>query len=754
MSFRHKLSIAFSLVLLLTIIVSMTSWWGMRKALESQKQVHGFQNHVERTFYAMSTQEKAFTAEETISQSRLVFDHITEMRQQVSLMREQEDNGRQQEQLATLLTRLQEYETAFTGYVQQNLEMQTIRSRMQLEADRLHTRVDELVGQWSLGSAIDHLVITALLLQKEYSLSFRPATRSQLAATVAEIRQLITASQNRPQPDNIRLLTFRLNKTITAFAAIFEQFATEQTAVETAHTSLRTAFSRLSEEFSRSIATKTELVDRHISALQGVTISMAIVAVLLSIAATLLLSEFITRPIDLLKQSAMRIVSGDLTTTVDIESDDEIGELGTLFNTMTERLRTNFKELETYRDRLEELVRERTHELELEISERRETEKALAASEQRFKTIFDNSTDGILIAEPATGRFVLANRTICTMLGYSEQEFLALSAADIHPPRDWEWIGREFMKCAQGLSNITKDVPTVRKNGSIFPAEITATTLLIGDQHYLLGNFRDISERKAVEEERLKVRKLESVGVLAGGIAHDFNNILAAILGNVSLTLALTDHDDRRHQLLRELEKASLRARDLTRQLLTFSKGGEPVKELTSVTDIISESASFILRGSNVRCDFDFADDLWSAEVDPGQISQVIQNIVVNARHAMPDGGVITIRCRNVIASPLVSESAGDRKWLEISITDSGPGIPEELLERIFDPYFTTTKGGSGLGLAITHSIISKHHGTISVHSPPGHGATFTILLPAVDVVPDSQPGGEHAAVLPASGTS
>jgi nitrogen-specific signal transduction histidine kinase/CheY-like chemotaxis protein len=311
----------------------------------------------------------------------------------------------------------------------------------------------------------------------------------------------------------------------------------------------------------------------------------------------------------------------------------------------------------------------------------------------------------------------------------------------------------EFLKCAQGTSNLVKDIPMLCKDGTIFPAEITTALVDIGEQKYMLGGFRDISERKAVEEERLKVRKLESVGVLAGGIAHDFNNILAAILGNVSLSLAYTDQNDKRFPLLKELEKASLRARDLTQQLLTFSKGGEPVKELTSVKEIIRESASFILRGSNVRCDFDIADNLWNAEVDAGQISQVIQNIVVNARHAMAEGGVVTISCRNVIPTSAMSETLGGQNCLEITLTDNGPGIAPEVLDRIFDPYFTTKKSGSGLGLAITHSIIRKHKGTISVQSTPGKGTSFTVLLPAVETMSPPKQIWEQTMPHPASGT-
>jgi two-component system cell cycle sensor histidine kinase/response regulator CckA len=256
--------------------------------------------------------------------------------------------------------------------------------------------------------------------------------------------------------------------------------------------------------------------------------------------------------------------------------------------------------------------------------------------------------------------------------------------------------------------------------------------------------FSDVSEQEKVEQELLKVRKLESVGVLAGGIAHDFNNILAAILGNINLALMSTDKDDRRYNLLSRAEKASLRAKDLTHQLLTFSKGGEPVKKVTSISEIIEDSAEFVLRGSNSKCSYRIPRDLWPVEIDPGQISQVVQNITLNASQAMPEGGIIEITCANFDNRMGVVPVPAER-LLCLTIKDSGRGIAPEELDRIFDPYFTTKQEGSGLGLAITHSIINKHGGYITVDSVPGRGTAFAIYLPACQeppVIETAEEGG------------
>jgi PAS domain S-box-containing protein len=254
------------------------------------------------------------------------------------------------------------------------------------------------------------------------------------------------------------------------------------------------------------------------------------------------------------------------------------------------------------------------------------------------------------------------------------------------------------------------------------------------------GVNQDITERKRMEEELLRAQKLESVGVLAGGIAHDFNNILATILGNVSLARMKVDPEDELFDLLREAETASTRAQTLTKQLLTFAKGGAPVKETTSIKDILKESSLFVLRGSKCGCEFSIAEDLWPAEVDVGQISQVINNIVINANQAMPKGGIIQVAAENLIIKDRHGLPLKQGKYIRISIKDQGVGITKEHLANIFDPYFTTKQEGSGLGLATSYSIIKNHDGHITVESQLGVGTTFHIYLPASDkAVPEKE---------------
>lgn len=242
---------------------------------------------------------------------------------------------------------------------------------------------------------------------------------------------------------------------------------------------------------------------------------------------------------------------------------------------------------------------------------------------------------------------------------------------------------------------------------------------------------RDMTERAKLEAEQLRSSKLESLGILAGGIAHDFNNLLTVVMGNLTLAMLDTQVMSAAGRWLKESEKGVLRARDLTQQLLTFAKGGDPVRASVSLQDIVRETAEFALHGSKVLCRFDFSPGLWPADVDKAQIGQVVQNIVINAVQAMPGGGVLKLSLANEAVGETATLSLAPGRYLRLSISDTGTGISPEHLTRIFDPYFTTKPQGSGLGLATVYSIVKRHQGHVDVYSKPGEGTTFHIWLPA-----------------------
>jgi signal transduction histidine kinase/CheY-like chemotaxis protein len=268
--------------------------------------------------------------------------------------------------------------------------------------------------------------------------------------------------------------------------------------------------------------------------------------------------------------------------------------------------------------------------------------------------------------------------------------------------------------------------------GAVRHVEITASPVRDAGGRIIAGIevVRDVTERKRLSEEMAKTEKLESVGLLAGGIAHDFNNLLTGIFGNISLAKMHASGNELVGERLAEAEKASLRASELTRQLLTFAKGGIPIKKTQSIAGIITEAVGFTLSGSRVKAAFALPDDLPPLDVDAGQLHQVFNNLALNAIQAMPQGGVLTVTAaRDRPAAGAVPRlPAGD--YVRISIADTGDGISPDILPRIFDPYFTTKKTGTGLGLATVYSIVKKHGGGIAAGSRPGSGAVFDIYLP------------------------
>ena len=254
----------------------------------------------------------------------------------------------------------------------------------------------------------------------------------------------------------------------------------------------------------------------------------------------------------------------------------------------------------------------------------------------------------------------------------------------------------------------------------------------------MIGLFQDITEKKRMEEEMLKSEKMESIGVLAGGIAHDFNNILTGIIGNIGLAKFRSKNDKKLQDHLIAAEKSVMRATKLTQQLLTFAKGGKPLKEVVSIKEVITESSQFTVRGSNCRCKIDIGKNVYMVNADAGQIGQVMNNLVINAKHSMPEGGTINVIAKNfkIQENSEIPLPKGD--YVQIIVEDHGIGISSEHIARIFEPYFTTKQKGSGLGLAAVYSIIKNHNGHISVQSPPygetgkkENGTAFYIYLPA-----------------------
>jgi PAS domain S-box-containing protein len=375
-----------------------------------------------------------------------------------------------------------------------------------------------------------------------------------------------------------------------------------------------------------------------------------------------------------------------------------------------------------------------------DIFEQKMAEAAIQANEEKFRSIFEKSPVGIEIYE-SNGKLIDANPASLEIFGCRDLKDIQgldlfdnpnFSDAIKDDLRHGKVVKREVVYDFEKVKKLNRFF--TEKNGTIYldilmtPFNSAINQLATG----FLIILKDITEHKKMETELIKASKLESLGILAGGIAHDFNNILTAIIGNIHLAKMNLEKDLESFEILNEAEMAASRASELTQQLLTFSKGGLPIKKTASITELIHETVRFVFRGSNIRCEFRIPQNLWLAPIDAGQISQVMNNLAINALQAMPEGGTVVAGAENVQIHPDSMLPLPPGNYVKVSLQDQGIGIPGHILPKVFDPYFTTKPKGSGLGLAICYSIISKHKGHIFIESEAGSGTIVRFYLPAV----------------------
>jgi PAS domain S-box-containing protein len=393
----------------------------------------------------------------------------------------------------------------------------------------------------------------------------------------------------------------------------------------------------------------------------------------------------------------------------------------------------------------------------IDITDRKNGEQELLAEKERLAVTLSSIGDGVM-ATDLTGKITLMNRAAEQITGWT---------ADIA-------LGRKLAVVLSVTTENNSEPPVdllqqVQETGApCYRQELVSIYSKDGDEKIIADSaapirdqdgktigiiivIRDITEKVRTRKELQTAQKLESIGLLAGGIAHDFNNLLTAIYGNISLAKMYPDDKNKVFHYLDKTENSLSQARGLTQQLLTFAKGGSPVKQVVTIGSLLQEVAKFSLRGSKINLQTDIAADLLPVEVDTGQFSQVINNLAINANQAMPGGGTLTIKAENTLFPPTeVIHGKKSNHYIKITVADQGIGISQKYLDKIFDPYFTTKYEGSGLGLATVYSIIKNHHGHIKAESEPGKGSTFTILLPASETmaetnmeVPDSIETGQ-----------
>jgi len=372
-----------------------------------------------------------------------------------------------------------------------------------------------------------------------------------------------------------------------------------------------------------------------------------------------------------------------------------------------------------------------------DITERKRDEEKLRQSEEFIRGILDTVDEGFIVID-RDYRILTANKAYCSHAGLCGDEVVGSHCYEISHGTSRPCF-EEGEECAVRTVFATGEPQTSLhkhpgRNGSVMYVETKAYPIkdAAGGVRSVIETINNITEKHLLEEERLKTQKLESIGTLAGGIAHDFNNLLQGVFGYISMAKLTYDQREKSLAMLEQAEKALHQSVSLASQLLTFSKGGKPVRKRTVLAPLVENAAKFALSGSRSGLALDIAPDLWSVDADSGQIGQVVQNIVLNADQAMPGGGRIVITARNIAADDgELPQSLGARDHVLLAITDSGIGIPEQDLNRIFDPYFTTKEKGNGLGLATAYSIVRNHEGLITVSSDVGRGTTFLLYLPA-----------------------
>ncbi|GEJ58791.1 hybrid sensor histidine kinase/response regulator [Anaeromyxobacter diazotrophicus] len=408
-------------------------------------------------------------------------------------------------------------------------------------------------------------------------------------------------------------------------------------------------------------------------------------------------------PIARLTAAARRVAAGDLAARAEVRTRDEIGRLAATFDDMTARIRAR--------------------------------EEALAAETERLAVTLRSIGDGVITTD-VEGRVVLVNAAAEQLTGWRQDEARGRPIDEIfrvegaHDPAAGSLVARIVR---HGGSAALPDRAVLLARDGTRRAVADSAAPIRDQAGGVIGAvlvFRDVTEKQKLEAELAKMEKLESLGLLAGGIAHDLNNILAAIVGNVSV-MKLDGAPTRFREEVDEIEAAAMRAAALSKQLLTFSRGGAPVKQSASIAEIIETSARFVLHGSSVRCELALPPDLPAVEVDPGQMDQVVHNLILNAVQAMPGGGTVAIGAAELDVAAGARPPLEPGRYVEFTVRDTGVGVPPEHLGKIFDPYFTTKASGTGLGLATVYSIVKRHGGHVTAESAPGAGATFHVFVPA-----------------------
>lgn len=474
-------------------------------------------------------------------------------------------------------------------------------------------------------------------------------------------------------------------------------------------------------------------------------VGLGLFGALASLLVGLLLHRRVIRPLARFTRSVADVRWDNLD--VDFPSEpgrDELGRLYAKFAAMLQLIRRARDEISDKSKALEETNEKllaANEDLEWENEVRRRAEEALAEEKELIAVTLQSIGDGVIAAD-TDGVVMLLNPVAGSMTGWPPEEAIGQPLGEVMRVLD----ERTRRPMPDVLSRLREDSEAPGSGQGVLVARDGETRSIAqsaapirdedGELRGVVLVFRDVTKQKRMEDALITAQKLETVRLLAAGIAHDFNNLLTSVVGNLTLARRLAARGEGFGDRLDDMQQALARARDLTQQLLTFASGGAPVRKALHLAPVLQEAARFALRGSNVSFSCEAPDDLWPVVADEGQIAQVVQNLVINAAQALPEGGTISVRAANRVVEPGDGLPVETGRYVEVAVADEGVGIDEEALRRVFEPFFTTKPQGSGLGLAVCFSIMQQHQGHIGIVSAPGRGTTVRVLLPASDLPP------------------